>query len=290
MSLSRAPVFVFVGFILAAALAAGTPSWNAAAQTPEVQPGEPATPQMPENCPGLVAANRPLVTPAAFSLAALNADQVRITFIGHATFLIESPQRVRIATDYNDYLKLPVVPDIATMNHAHDTHYTDHPDPAIKHVLRGWGPSAEEPAIWDLKYGDVRVRNVPTNIRNWSGGTERYGNSIFIFEIANMCIAHLGHLHHTLTQRQLDEIGRVDVVMAPVDGNYTLDLDGMMEVLTALKAPLIIPMHFFGWYTLDRFLKRAEAQWPIERADTPSLVVSKTTLPKTPKILVLPGF
>ncbi len=290
MSLPRAPVFVFAGLIFASALAAGAPSWRAAAQTPETQPEAPATPQMRENCPGLVAGNRPLVTQAAFKVAALNPDQVRITFIGHATFLIESPQHVRIATDYNDYLKLPVVPYIATMNHAHDTHCTDHPDPAIKHVLRGWGPSAEEPAIWDLKYGDVRVRNVPTNIRNWSGGTERYGNSIFIFEIANMCIAHLGHLHHTLTQQQLDEIGRVDVVMAPVDGNYTLDLDGMMEVLTALKAPLIIPMHFFGWYTLDGFLKRAEAQWPIERADIPSLVVSKTTLPKTPKILVLPGF
>ncbi len=187
-------------------------------------------------------------------------------------------------------MKPPVVPDIATMNHAHDTHYTDNPDPAIKYVLRGWGQSAEEPAIWDLRYRDVRVRNVPTNIRNWSGGTERYGNSIFIFEIANMCIAHLGHLHHTLTQQQLNEIGRIDVVMAPVDGNYTLDLDGMMEVLTALKAPLIIPMHFFGWYTLDRFLQRAQEQWPIERADVPSLVVSKSTLPKTPKILVLPGF
>jgi L-ascorbate metabolism protein UlaG (beta-lactamase superfamily) len=249
-----------------------------------------AKPEMTQGCPAPVAAARPCATLASFDLAALAADQVRLTYIGHATFLIESPQLVRIATDYNDYVRPPVLPDIATMNHAHDTHYTDHPDPAIKYVLRGWGPSAEEPANWDLKYRDVRVRNVPTNIRNWSGGTERYGNSIFIFEIANMCIAHLGHLHHTLTQQQLNEIGRIDVVMAPVDGNYTLDLDGMMEVLTALKAPLIIPMHFFGWYTLDRFLQRAQEQWPIERADVPSLVVSKTTLPKTPKILVLPGF
>jgi L-ascorbate metabolism protein UlaG (beta-lactamase superfamily) len=289
LSLPRASVFALAAAIFGAAPVTLAPWCGAAAQTQETSPGEPA-PQMRENCPGLVAGDRPLATPAAFKLAALNPDQVRITFIGHATFLIESPERVRIATDYNDYVKPPVVPDIATMNHAHDTHFTDHPDPAIKYVLHGWGPSAEEPAIWDLKYGDVRVRNVPTNIRNWSGGTERYGNSIFIFEIANMCIAHLGHLHHTLTQQQLDEIGRVDVVMAPVDGNYTLDLDGMMEVLTSLKAPLIIPMHFFGWYTLDRFLKRAEAQWPIERADIPLLVVSKTTLPKTPKIIVLPGF
>jgi L-ascorbate metabolism protein UlaG (beta-lactamase superfamily) len=254
-------------------------------------------PEIEQSCPGLVAKNwptnrqmdRPRFVPAAFQLAALNADQVRITYIGHATFLIESPQLVRIATDYNDYVRPPIVPDIATMNHAHDTHYTDNPDPAIKYVLRGWGPSQEEPAIWDLKYRDVRVRNVPTNIRNWTGGTERYGNSIFIFEIANLCIAHLGHLHHTLTQQQLDEIGRPDVVMAPVDGNLTLDLDGMMEVLAALKPQLIIPMHFFNPYTLARFLDRARQQWPVEQADIPSTVVSKTTLPASPKVLVLPG-
>ena len=136
----------------------------------------------------------------------------------------------------------------------------------------------------------MRVRNVPTNIRNWTGGTERYGNSIFVFEVANLCIAHLGHLHHTLTQQQLDTIGRIDVVMAPVDGNYTLDLDGMMEVLAALKAPLIIPMHFFGWATLERFVERAAQQWPVERSEISSVVVSKTTLPASPKVLVLTGF
>ena len=247
-------------------------------------------PEMREACPGLVAGHRPRVLPAAFKFAALNADQVRLTFIGHSTFMIESPEGVRIATDYNDYLRLPVLPDIVTMNHAHDTHFSDHPDPAIQYVLRGWGPSPEERAIWDLKYRDVRVRNVPTNIRNWTGGTERYGNSIFVFEIANLCIAHLGHLHHTLTQQQLNEIGRVDVVMAPVDGNYTLDLDGMMEVLTALKAQIIIPMHFFGWATLERFLERAGQEWPVERSEISTLVVSKTTLPGSPKVLVLTGF
>jgi L-ascorbate metabolism protein UlaG (beta-lactamase superfamily) len=227
--------------------------------------------------------------PAALKLAALDPDQVRITYVGHATFLIESPELVRIATDYNDFVRPPVLPDIATMNHAHLTHYTDHPDPAIKYVLRGWGPSESEPANWDVKYKDVRVRNVPTNIRNWAGGTERYGNSIFVFEIANMCIAHLGHLHHTLTQQQLNDIGRIDVVMAPVDGSYTLDLDGMMEVLTSLKPQLIIPMHFFSQYTLARFLDRARQQWPVEQAEIPSVVVSKTTLPTSPKVLVLPG-
>ena len=227
--------------------------------------------------------------PAAFNLAALASDQVRLTYVGHSTFLIESPQLVRIATDYNDYVKPPVLPDIVTMNHAHDTHYTDHPDPAIQHVLRGWGPSPDQPARHDITVRDVRVRNVPTNIRSWSGATERHGNSIFIFETANMCIAHLGHLHHTLDQQQLNEIGRIDVVMVPVDGNMTLDLDGMIEVLTALKAPLMIPMHYFSAFTLNRFLSRVRDKWDVEYAEVPSTLVSKTTLPKTPKVLVLPG-
>ena len=101
---------------------------------------------------------------------------------------------------------------------------------------------------------DVRVRNVPTNIRGWNGGTELHGNSIFIYEMANMCIAHLGHLHHTLNQQQLNELGRIDVLFVPVDGSATLDLEGMFEVLTAIKAPLMVPMHYFSAYTLHRFL------------------------------------
>jgi L-ascorbate metabolism protein UlaG (beta-lactamase superfamily) len=246
-------------------------------------------PEMMENCPGLISQDAPRVLPAGLRLAALGSDQVRISYAGHSTFLIESPRLVRIATDFNDYVRPPMLPDIVTMNHAHSTHYTDFPDASIKHVLRGWGPSPEQPARHDIQVQDVRVRNVPTNIRDWRGGTERHGNSIFIFELANMCIAHLGHLHHTLTQQQLNEIGRVDVVFVPVDGSFTLDQDGMLEVVQALKAPLMIPMHFFSSFTLQRFLSRAGEKFKVEMKNTPSLVVSKTTLPSTPTIAVLPG-
>ncbi len=223
-----------------------------------------------------------------FERVALGEGEVRLTYVGHSTFLIESPRLVRIATDYNDYVKPPVLPDIVTMNHAHTTHYTDAPDPAIKFVLRGWNDDGSQ-ATHDLSFQDVRVRNVPTNIRDWAGGTERYGNSIFVFEVAQLCIAHLGHLHHTLTKQQLDDIGRLDVVLAPVDGTYTLDLDGMMEVLHALKAPLMIPMHYFSAFTLERFLDRVRQSWEVEVNETPSIVLSRAKLPKDPKVLVLPG-
>jgi L-ascorbate metabolism protein UlaG (beta-lactamase superfamily) len=250
----------------------------------------PAKPEMNESCPGLVAQDRARIVPAAFRLAALKDGEVRINYIGHSTFLIESPKLVRIATDYNDYVKPPVLPDIATMNHAHSTHYTDRPEPGIKHVLRGWREDGK-PTDWDLQYQDVRVRSVATNIRDYygGGGTRRHGNSIFIYEVGNLCIAHLGHLHHTLNQQQLNEIGRVDVVLVPVDGGATLDLDGMVEVLVALKAPLMIPMHYFSTYTLARFMERISKDWDVERAEVPSVVISKHTLPAKPKLLVLPG-
>jgi L-ascorbate metabolism protein UlaG (beta-lactamase superfamily) len=253
------------------------------------QPASPpaaAKPEMRESCPGLVAV-RPAPIPAALKTS-LEHGQVRITYIGHSTFLIESPKLVRIATDYNEYVKPPLLPDIGTMNHAHSTHYTDRPDPAIKHVLRGWRDDGR-PTGHDVSYEDVRVRSVATNIRDWSGGTERHGNSIFVFEIAGLCVAHLGHLHHTLTQQQLDELGRVDVVMVPVDGSYTLDIDGMLDVLASLKAPLMIPMHFFSTATLDRFLSRVRDRYRVEYGETPSVVVAKASLPATPTVLVLPG-
>ena len=276
----------FLGFLAVIGFLLAT-SFPVAAQG--AAPAKPAAkPETVMGCPGLIATRPTPFLPAAFRVAALKPDEVRLDYIGHSTFQIESPQGVRIATDYNDTVRPPVTPDIATMNHAHPSHYTDHPDPAIKYVLRGWAGN-EKPARIDMQYRDVRVRNVPTNIRTFDGGTERHGNSIFIFEIANLCIAHLGHLHHTLTQQQLNEIGKIDVVLVPVDGSYTLDLDGMVEVLHALKAPLMIPMHYFSAFTLDRFLDRVRQEWTVEIAPVPTVVVSRTTLPAKPKVLVLPG-
>jgi L-ascorbate metabolism protein UlaG (beta-lactamase superfamily) len=243
--------------------------------------------QVADRCLAVSEAPR-LVVPADYRPAALQPAEVRLTFVGHSTWLIESAGAVKIATDYNDYVRPQVVPEIATMNRAHTTHYSNFPDPGIGHVLRGWNPEGG-PAKHDLTVTDVRVRNVPTNIRDWGGGYIPYGNSIFIFEIAGMCIGHLGHLHHTLTEQQIGQIGQLDVVMVPVDGSYTMDVTGMVEVLKALRARLILPMHYFNPYTLNRFLERIAGDFPVEKGSEASIVVSQPTLPSEPKVLVLPG-
>ena len=241
-----------------------------------------ASAQIADRCLAVSQAPR-LVQPVA-----LKKSEVRLTFVGHSTWLIESAAGATIATDYNDYVRPQIVPDIATMNRAHTTHYSNFPDPNIKHVLKGWSTDSG-PAKHDLTYSDVRVRNVATNIRDWAGGAVAYGNSIFVFEIAGLCIGHLGHLHHTLTEQQIGQIGQLDVVLVPVDGSYTMDVAGMVEVLRVLRARLILPMHYFNPYTLERFVERIRGDFPVEMSDTATIVVSQATLPAEPKVLVLPG-
>jgi L-ascorbate metabolism protein UlaG (beta-lactamase superfamily) len=248
----------------------------------------PAAAQIADRCLAVSQAP-PTVQPVQLRPAALTATEVRLTFVGHSTWLIESAGGIGIATDYNDYIRPARVPDIVTMNRAHTTHYSMLPDPAIRHVLRGWNPEGGVPANHDLTLGDVRVRNVATNIRDWSGGFIPHGNSIFIFEIAGMCIGHLGHLHHTLTDRQVAHIGQLDVVMVAVDGSYTLDVAGVVETLRTLRARLVLPMHYFDTYTLERFLDRVRSDFTVEMGKEASVVVSPATLPSEPKVLVLPG-
>jgi L-ascorbate metabolism protein UlaG (beta-lactamase superfamily) len=223
------------------------------------------------------------------SLLAEAEAALTITFLGHASFLIETPGHVTAVTDYNG-VNIPVAPpDIATMNHAHPTHYTDHPDPRIRHVLRGWRDDGG-PAHIDLTDGDLHVRNLPTNIREWGGsGTGYYGNSIFIFESAGLCVAHLSHLHHLLTADDLSEIGPIDVVMAPVDGIYTLSHEDMATVLDEMHPRLVLPMHYFSEQILQRFLDLVRDRYEVVIGKTPTTTIARATLPARPEILVLPG-
>jgi L-ascorbate metabolism protein UlaG (beta-lactamase superfamily) len=234
-------------------------------------------------CTGVVAGR-----PSPVRLAAAGPEgAVSITFLGHASFLIESPGGVRIATDYNDAIRAPVTPDIVTMNNAHPTHYSDAVEPGVKYILRGWDPGGGV-AGHRLEYRDVRVHNVPTNVREF-GGTRYNGNSIFVFDIADLCIAHLGHLHHTLTQSHLADLGAIDVVMVPVDGVWTLNQDEMIEVLGQIKPKVVIPMHIFTRVTLDKFLTKIAGFYSVREADGRTVVLTRSELPANPEVLVIPG-
>ena len=212
---------------------------------------------------------------------------VRISFATHSTYVVESPSGVTIATDFAGWAGPGVTPRVITMNRAHSSHFTMAPNPEIEIVLPGWGPTLLEPAAHALMVDDVYIRNVTTDIDRW-GERSPDANSIFIFEVADLCIGHLGHLHHRLTDSHYAQIGRLDIVMVPVDGGLTLNHDGMTEVVDRLRASIILPMHRRG-APLSTFIAMMGDKVDVRELDEPTMTISLDDLPRVPTIVVMPG-
>ena len=238
----------------------------------------------------------PGVVFASYGPVSNRKSSVTITYVGHSTYQIETPGDVVIATDYNGYYRPPRLPTVVTMNRAHTTHYTLNPDPGIKHVLHGWADNGA--AKHAITVGDVFIRNVPTDIRSFrygygygydpSGPMQKDGNSIFIFEVAGLCIGHLGHLHHKLDESHIAAIGRLDILMVPVDDSVTLSIDGMSEITKRLRSSIVLPMHRLGT-PLQEFVRRVSGQFEVDLRPERSFSVSLETLPKAPTVVILDG-
>ena len=252
----------------------------------------PAFAQAPQRSECLAMASAPRAVPVSYRLAA-KAEDVAITYAGHSTYYIDTPGGLRIATDFSGAYHAPGrLPDIVTMNRAHSTHYTLFPDPKIPHVLHGWVEDGK-PAHIEMRLGDVYIRNVTTDIRRYygdfSGGDMiRDGNSIFIFEVAGLCIGHLGHLHHKLDESHFAQIGRIDILMVPIDGAYTMSLDGVSEITKRLRSSVVLPMHRFAT-PLDEFMQKIGQQFAIDQRSARSLKISRDTLPTAPTVIILDG-
>jgi L-ascorbate metabolism protein UlaG (beta-lactamase superfamily) len=234
----------------------------------------------------------PRAIPVSLRRTVTKADEVAITYAGHSTYYIDTPGGVTIATDYNGAYKLDRIPDVVTMNRAHSTHYTLDPDLRIKEVLHGWGENGQ-PAQINQRVGDVLIRNVTTDIRRYYGDDSngemiKDGNSIFIFEVAGLCIGHLGHLHHKLDESHFAAIGRLDIVMVPIDGSYTMSLDGVSEITKRLRASVVLPMHRF-MTPLSDFMIKIGKQFEIDQRTEQTLRISLNTLPKAPTVIILNG-
>jgi L-ascorbate metabolism protein UlaG (beta-lactamase superfamily) len=214
---------------------------------------------------------------------------VEITYLGHSSFAVRTPKGVSAITDYNGVEGGLLPPDIVTMNHAHESHYTDFIESGVKHVLRGWTTAETGYPRHDVRVGDLRVRNVATNIRGAGGGTEFAGNSIFIYEVGELCIAHLGHLHHQLTKDHLARIGAIDILFVAIDDGYTMPQADYARVIRDINPGVVIPMHFFGQHQVDKFLNLM-AQQGYAGVEHPGRTIrlAKRALPRR-RIIVLRG-
>lgn len=250
----------------------------------------PAQERMSSHCFAIAEASPELthVRNAAWSAPLADDFAVRISYIGHSMYLIQTPGGTDAVTDFTGFIgDVGLIPDVVTMNNAHDSHWTAFPSPEIPNVLPGWRQGGR-PAEHYLDLGDMLVRNATTDIRGgFDGARIEDGNSIFIFEAAGLCIGHLGHLHHEPSDETYAAIGRLDVVMAAVDGGMTVDLPTMIRIVRRLRSSVVLPMHWFSGGSLDRFLDGVAGDFDIERPGTSEIEISLRSLPSRPRVVVL---
>lgn len=195
--------------------------------------------------------------PATF--ADVTEDHVLIRDLPHASSAIPAKDGTLAVTGHTGLIGRPdVLPTVVTMNNSHSTHWTPDRDPRIDHMLNGW-PTHGKPADHRLDLGVMLVRNVTPDTRGPFGkGARADCSPIFIFQVAGLCRAHLGQLHQILSPEQYAAIGRVDILMVPVDGGHRLRLQDMIGVVQRLKSGVVIPMHGFSGASLPDFPTRMQ--------------------------------
>jgi L-ascorbate metabolism protein UlaG (beta-lactamase superfamily) len=189
--------------------------------------------------------------------AAEDAKATKIIWHGQSFFEIVSKSGTRVVVDPHNieaFGRNVVIGDVVLCSHNH----TDHTQLSVvdnikdlqekKHVYIGvkGDDKKQEWVKIDGKVKDVTFKNVPTYHDDDKGMT-RGKNSVLIIEVDGLRIVHLGDLNHLLTDAQLEQIGvgKVDVLMIPIGGVYTLNGLKAQEVIKQIKPRrYIIPMHY----------------------------------------------
>lgn len=210
-----------------------------------------------------------------------------ITYLGHSSFRIRG-RKVSLVTDPYDPgmvgMKYPRVnADIVTISH-------DHKDHNRADLVRDVDRIVDGPGEYEIL--GVSIIGIST-FHDAKKGEQRGRNTIYVIEMDNLRIAHLGDLGQKLSEKKLEEIGTIDVLMLPVGGEYTIGSSEAVVIMQAIEPSVTIPMHYlanglnkdtFGKLEgVDAFLKEAGVN--VEK--TPKLSIKKSDLVVEQKIVVL---
>jgi len=210
--------------------------------------------------------------------------QYRLRWFGHSSFAIRSGTGTRIVADPNFDVTPGIEADAVTVSNDHFTHNNVDAVGGKPILLRGitldqrWKPVK-------TKVKDILIVNLPS-IRNFDYG--RIANSIFVYEMGSLCIAHMGNIGHLLTPKQEKLLRRVDVMMIPIDARNNLDFPDLVKVIEQVKAPIVIPMHYDNPYQAEHFVAFLGDRYPVRRPREATLVLTRADLPKKTEVFVLP--
>jgi L-ascorbate metabolism protein UlaG (beta-lactamase superfamily) len=168
---------------------------------------------------------------------------MKITFLGHASFLLTTSAGTRIVTDpfdpkaYPDsllYRPFTENVDVVTSSHEHGDHGATHLVGGSPIIIKGNGKFMAK----EVEFLGVGTYHDDTR------GTQRGKNTVFVISADGLRIAHFGDLGHVLSSDQAAEIGAVDVALVPIGGFYTIDAAQAWKVAEQVSAQLVVPMHY----------------------------------------------
>ena len=216
---------------------------------------------------------------------------MKVKWLGHAAFLITSDAGTKIITDPYatsssvTYDEIKESADIVTVSHEHG----DHNNVA---AVRGDPKIIKDTTKWVFSALAVGMSfDAIHTYHDDAGGSQRGKNIIFCFEVDGIRVCHLGDLGHQLDDKDVALMGRVDILLIPVGGNFTIDAKVATEVCNKLSPKVIIPMHYqnercpsFPVSGVDEFL---QGKAGVSRPDASEVEFKKGELPAATQIIVL---
>ncbi len=216
-------------------------------------------------------------------------ETMKITWLGHSSFLVESKDGTRIVTDpfeagsYDGavgYSPIDTHADVVTVSHEHADHNAVDTVSGGPEVVR----DPEERTV-----RGIPIRGISA-FHDESKGQERGRINIYVMEVDGVKVGHLGDLGHLLSADDVAALGSVDVLLTPVGGYYTIGPEEAKRTAEALGAKIIIPMHYktdvlgFPIQPVDDFLKLMEH---VERLNSTTVEIDASDLGDTAKVVVL---
>jgi L-ascorbate metabolism protein UlaG (beta-lactamase superfamily) len=209
---------------------------------------------------------------------------VTIQWLGHSSFLIITPGGTTAVTDPHSWHASPTTPDLVTISNEHSTHNQARSVPGSPRVLRGRTPEGEWIDI-NVTVGDLSIKSLPS-----SGGNAieiPTQNTIFVFRTEGLCIVHLGNLRRPLSDEQWHHLGRPDVLMIPIDGQWTLSYDQIALTIMQLRPAIVLPMHYDFPEHARLFIQFIKGSVPVRTIGETTLKLTRAALPNTSEVIVL---
>jgi L-ascorbate metabolism protein UlaG (beta-lactamase superfamily) len=214
---------------------------------------------------------------------------MKIKWYGHAAFQITTEKGIRIIIDPYEpgsfsgalsYGKIEDEADIVLTSHDHADHnYTKDIRGKYNHISKAG----------DHEIKDIKIKAIPC-FHDSLGGKKGGSNLIFVITADGLNLVHMGDIGHSLDPELLKKIGKVDILLLPVGGFFTIDAAMAQKIMNDIKPDVTVPMHYktqkcnFPIAPVEDFTKN---QTNVRMLKESSVVIKKETLPKEPEIIVL---